>query len=291
MRVTPPALLAFTLLLLPAAPALADDDKLAAQKKTAQENWDTLGLGDPAHLETAHLLIHAPKSYEKRVKEIGAALERHYEQARKALGYDTEEPLPGKVAVYLLPEREQFTAFVRRVEKRRLQPEDAGSHQVEGDFPHVAAGPPQAKTDAPVEGQAGEQLARAVLVKKAGVRTPLPLWLTAGFGRATTYRASPRDRVVAEERKRAAALLAKNRWTAGDVWGGTLGDEEAAVLQASLADFLAYGPGASKFAEFVEGFRPEEGQERRTTEQALESANLTIDRVSKIWREWAPNPK
>src|SRR5262245_55880674 len=207
MRAPAHFLFALTFLLTAWSAAPADEAKLAEQKKTAEGNWATVGAGDPAHVETAHLLIYAPKSFEKRLKDLGALLEKQHEQAHKALALDKEEPLPGKVAVYLLPERTQFTAFVRRVEKRRLDPEDCGSHQLEGDSPHVAAGPPQEKTDPAVEAQAGEQIAQALLVKKAGRTVPLPNWLRTGFGRATAYRAAPRDRAVVEERKKAAALL------------------------------------------------------------------------------------
>ena len=163
MRVTTRALLALPLLLVAWPVAFADEaaDKLAAQKKNADENWEALETGPAAQVETAHLLVYAPKSYDKRIKEVGAALEKYYEQARKPLGYEKDAPWPGKIAVYLIPEREDFTKFVRRVEKRRVEAEDAGSHLVEGDFPHAVGGPPRAKTDPSVEGQAGEQLATA----------------------------------------------------------------------------------------------------------------------------------
>jgi hypothetical protein len=291
MRVTTHALLALPLLFCSPI-AFADDaaEKLAAQKKTAQENWDGLGIGDAAHVETTHLLVYAPKSFDKRLKDLGAALEKYYEQARKPLAYEKDEPWPGKLAVYLFPEREDFTKFVRRVEKRRVESEDAGSRSVEGDFPHAAAGPPKAKTDPAVEWQAGEQIAAALLFRKAGTKVPLPGWLVSGFGRATGYRARPTDKAVQEERRRSAALVRKGR-KASEVWGTTLEADDAPLLEASLADFLAYGAGQPRFAAFVEAFRPEENQERKTTEQALEGISLPVDRLNTKWREWAVNPK
>jgi hypothetical protein len=291
MRVIPRILLALPLLLL-ARPAFADEaaDKLAAQKKTARENWEALGAGEAAFVETAHLLVYAPKSYDKHLKEIGAALEKHFEQARKPLGYEKDAPWPGKAAVYLIPERDDFTKFVRRVEKRRVEAEDAGSHWAGDDFPHAVGGPPRAKSDPPVEGQAGEQLAAALLVKKAGAKVPLPGWLVAGFGRATAYRARPNDKAVLDERRKAAALVKKGH-KAQEVWGNTLEDEDAPALGASLADFLAYGPGQSKFVALLEAFKPAENQEKKTFEQALEGISLPPDRLNMRWREWAANPK
>lgn len=292
MRVMTRALLALPLLLVACPAAFADEaaDKLAAQKKNADENWEALEAGPAAHLETAHLLVYAPKSFDKRIKEVGAALEKYYEQACKPLGYEKDAPWPGKVAVYLLPEREDFTKFIRRVEKRRVEAEDAGSHLVEGDFPHAAGGSPRAKTDPAVEGQAGEQLATAMLVKKTGTKVPLPGWLLNGFGRATGYRARAGDKAVAEERRKAAALVKKGH-KAAEVWGTTLEAEDAPLLEASVADFLAYGPGQSKFIALLEAFRPEENQEKKTTEQALEGISLPVDRLNNRWREWAANPK
>jgi len=292
MRTPITVMLALALLLVAWPEARADEvaDMIAAQKKTAEENWEGLAIGPAAHVETAHLFLSAPKSYDKRLKEIGATLEKYVEQARKPLGYEKDVPWNGKLAVYLIPEREDFTKFVRRVEKRRIEAEDAGSHWVEGEAPHVAAGPPRAKTDPPVEGQAGEQVAAALLVLKAGVKVPLPGWLLSGFGRATGYRIRPGDRAVADERRKAAVLVKKGR-KASEIWGTTLEADDAPLLEASLADFLAYGPGQAKFAAFVEAFKPEENQEKKTTEQALEGISLPADRLNTRWREWAANPK
>jgi hypothetical protein len=269
----------------------ADDaaEKIAEQKKTAKSNWESLEAGEVTSVETTHLLIYAPKDYEKRLKEIGISLEPHYVQAKIALGFDKDkdEPVPGKVTVYLLPERANFTSFMRKVDKRRPEPEDVGTHFADGDFPHVAAGPPVAKDDPPIERQAGEQIAALLLVKKAGVRTPLPGWLVSGFGRATWYRSAPTTRPVSDERKRAAAMLAKSKWMAKDVWTNSLSDEEAVLMQASFADFMAYGPGSSKFPAFVAAFKPEENVEKVSMEKALEAVSLKPDVISAGWRKWS----
>jgi hypothetical protein len=292
MRVPTRVLLALPLFLVAAPAAFGDDaaEKLAAQKKAAEANWEEAGAGKAAFVETDHLLIYAPASYEKRLKDIGATLEKQFEVARRPLGYEKAEPWPGKAAVYLIPERDDFTKFVRRVQKRRIEADDAGSYWVEDDFPHAVGGPPRAKTDPPVEGQAGEQLAAALLARKAGAKVPLPGWFVSGFGRATFYRARPNDKIVGEERRKAALLVRKGH-TAQEVWGSTLEAEDAPVLSASLADFLAYGPGQSKFVALVEAFRPGENEEKKTTEQALQGVMLMADRINTRWREWAVAPK
>ncbi len=66
---------------------------------------------------------------------------------------------------------------------------------------------------------------------------------------------------------------------------------DAPLLEASLADFMAYGPGQSKFAALLEAFKPEENQEKKTTGQALEGISLPVDRLNARWREWAISPR
>jgi hypothetical protein len=285
MRSSTPWLLALALG-LPAAAAADEAEtaaKVAAQKKKAEANWQALEAGPAATLETKHLLIYAPKALEKRLKAAGPLLEKHYELAAAALGIDPKEgPWPGKLAVYLFPEREPFGAFVRRVEKQRLLPGQTTAYSAEGDEPHAAA--MASKAGPPLEGQAGSAVAQALLARKAGKDTPLPAWLVAGFGRATYYRAAPADRAVLAERRQARAL-SRTRGPA-DVWGDRLDAAEAEVLSGSLADFLAYGPGAPKFPAFVAGFKPEEDMQAKTAAQALGAAGLEPDRVTASWKRW-----
>jgi hypothetical protein len=262
----------------------------AAQKKVAAANWEVLEIGEAAHLETKHLLIYAPMDMEKRLKAIGVVLEKYHDLAWNALAFDPkEDALPGKVTVYLFPQRDAFTAFVRRVEKRRLIPEETSSFVALGDAPHAAAGPARVKQAPGLEAQAGGQIAAVLLARKAGVRTPLPDWLVAGFGRATYYRAAPSETTVHADRRKAAKLAAIRG--AGDIWSGKVEAEEADALNGSLADFMAYGPGASKFAAFVVGFKPEENLPRKTAGQALDTANIAADRIEKAWKIWAASQR
>jgi hypothetical protein len=278
--------LAVAVLLLGAAGLRAADeadDKLAEQKKAADANWASLEAGEPARHETAHLLLYGPAAYEKRLVGWGTLLEKQYETARKGLALDKEEALwPGKLAVYLFAEREPFTTFVRRVEKRRQEAGESGSYGVAGDLPHVAAAPPRVKGERGVEVQAAEQLAAAMLHRKVGPKVPLPDWVLSGFGRATYGRAVP---AAGTADRALAARLVKAGRTAMDVWGN-LDADEAAVLQASLVDFLAYGPGASKFLEFAAAFEPGENMEKKTAGQALDAVGLKPDALNRAWQTW-----
>ncbi len=110
---------AAAILILAAGMLRADDaaNKTAARKKAAEAAWAEAGAGDFSHLETTHLLIYAPKDWEKRLKDLGKSLEKHFDQAVGALGFDEKAgPLPVKATVFVFADRVHFGAFVRRVE-------------------------------------------------------------------------------------------------------------------------------------------------------------------------------
>jgi hypothetical protein len=284
-------IIAAAILILTASSVQADDaaDKTAARKKTAEAAWTAAGAGEFSHLETTHLLIYAPKDWEKRLKDLGTLLEKHYEKAKAALAFDDKKDLlPAKATVFVFEDRDHFGAFVRRVEKRRLESDDTASYDASDEALHVAIGPPRSKTDLNPEGQAGEQLAELLLARKAGIKTILPGWLVDGFGRATYYRAVGGPKTAAE-RQKAAAWATKVY--AKDIWSGAVDAEKAPALQGSLADYLAYGPGASKFSAILKGFAPEENMEKKTMEQALDGSGFTPEQLEKAWRTWAHSAK
>jgi hypothetical protein len=268
--------------------AQAEDNagKVAAQKKGAQDNWSSLDLGESAHLETAHLLIFAPKSLEKRLKDAGNLLEKVHDQARSALKYeDKDDPWSGKLTVYLFTDRDSYTKFVRRIEQRRLDSDDLASFSLPGERPHVAACPSKNKRDPNLEGLAAGQIACALMQKKAGADVALPAWLLSGFGRATLQRATPTERVTKGDRQLAAKLVKLGR-TAMDVCAGKLDRDEAPLLDASLMDYLAYGPGSAKLSKVLNGFKPEDNVPMKTTLQALENAGLTLESLNTKWLKW-----
>jgi hypothetical protein len=271
------------------ARAADDAEKLEAQKKAAVANWALVEAGEPMDLETAHLLIYAPKTYKKKLDDLGKTLEKQHDTAVKALQVDTKDNKwwSGKLTVYLFEEREHFTAFIRRVEKRRLESDEVGSYKVDTDAPHVAASPPRNDADPSLEVQAAYQVARAILQKKAGARVELPEYLLMGFGRATYYRANPGS-ATGTERNRALQLVKMGR-TGNDVWGGTnLELKDMYILRASMIDFLAYGSQtlAAKFPAFVAAFAPEENQDKKNTQQAMEAVSWKPDVIDKAWQTW-----
>ncbi len=266
--------------------AKADDDRakaIANQKTNAVAACKAMELDDPAHLETKHLLIYAPKAMEKRLKSIGTQLEKYYETAAKTLTLK-EDAHPGKVTVYLFAEKESLASFIRRVEKRRPMGVESGSYLADDESLHVVAVPGAGKGAIPVELRAGEMVATLLLQRKAGVRTELPEWLTGGFGRATSYRATTGQKFVADDRKQQRLLMKKRN--AADVWDGKLEGEEAEVMQASVAEMVGYGIGTARLAKFLKGFEPGENVAVKTTAQAMEAANLTADQLNKHWKKF-----
>jgi len=261
----------------------ADDspDAVAVQKKQAEANWSQLDIGDYAHAETPHLLFYAPKNYAGRMKETGTQLEKAYGTAVKALQFKpNDEPWPGKLTVYLLADRDSFASFVRRIVKRRVDADETGAYRVDEDPPLVGAAPPRAMTDPRIEVQAAQQIAEALLARKAGKTAEAPEWLLTGFGRATAVRAGLRP----PDTPNAAKLAVAGR-KAADVWGGNVPADEAGILRGSLVDYLAYGGGASRFPAFVAAFQPGENMTSVTTDQAFKAANIDPERVERGWRE------
>lgn len=276
-----------------AAPAADDDEakaKLAAQKKTAETTWAALDAGEAAPLhETPRILLVAPKSEEKRLKALGDLMDRAFNKACAALKIDPEKepPFVGKLTVYYLTERDHFTSFVRRIERRRVESGELGTFDVDRDAPHAVGGPPRSKGDPSPEIQALQQIGSAILQKQAGAKTPLPGWLLVGFGRATYYRAAPNDSAVLGDRRKAAALVRQGK-TCNDVFADQLGADDGLPLAGSLADFLSYGPGGSRFVELVAGFKPEDNQPSRPIAAVLESLKINAAQLDKSWRGWVP---
>jgi hypothetical protein len=286
MRTRPP--LALGLVMLLTALARADADKgraVTAQKKAAEEAWKAMDVGEAAHAETKHLLIFAPRAMEPRLKAVGALLEKYHDAAAKAVNLDEKDAYPGKIAVFLFAARDTLPTFVRRVEKRRPESGETATFGAKDDELHAAAAPGAGKIAAPVEARAGEMVAAVLIRRKAKVTTPLPEWLTHGFGRATSYKVlGTTAKWVNEERKAARALVRK--YSAWDVWGGKVEGDDAEPVRASLAEFMTYGFGPARLEKLLTGFLPGENMDSRTTAEAVESTGLTTEKVGKAWKAW-----
>jgi hypothetical protein len=263
--------------------AAEDSDVVKGQKETARANWKVLFNNDqPATEETAHFLLFGSSSMRPRqLNELGASLEKQYGTARTVLKIGPKEELwPGKLTVYLLEERSVFNTFMRTIARKRPSADDSGAYSLSAP-PFIAASPPQQKFQPSLEGQAGEQLATAILTKKCG--QSIPDWIVAGFGRAVLWRSAPSS--YFQERAQVKKLV--RTCTAEDVWNDKPSAEEAALLRASLVEFLAFGPGANYFAKFLEGLKPGENGQPKSTVDALKAIRPDFpDTICKSWPSW-----
>lgn len=274
-----------------AAKGMAFSAVVAAQHAKALSIWKRLFAEDNApHVETPHFLVYGVVPG-KTLREAGANLEKQYGLALKALEMEQTEPWVGKLAVYCLPSRDGFLAFIRALEQRRLDEGDLGTYDIDDDFPYAAGSPPSGKEGLAVDLSAGAQMSAALLSKKAG-RT-VPEWIQLAFGRATAYRAaSAKD--LAAEHKRALTYLVKNKRALQNLFPPSTGmtDDEAAVLRASVLEYLAYSGRTAKFVPFLGGFRVIDDTGNPPTFAAgLNAANLTQERLDQVWQAWVRSGK
>jgi hypothetical protein len=265
----------------------ADDaaEKLAAQRKAVAAAWASVEAGPGASVETKNLIVWGARANEAKLAAVGTLLEKYHTSAVKNLALEEKDIPSGKIAVYLFPERENVTTFIRRVEKRRPESGELGTHSAADDLLHAAAAPSSGKVPVPVEVRAGEQLCALLLARRVGRGTSTPDWVYTGYGRANTYRVSPTSRVTLEDRKQAKALTRTRK--ASDLWAGTVDADEIDALQGSVVDFLAFGPGAKRFGKFLEGFKPGEGGAPKTVADALTASGLSTEQIDKAWKLWA----
>lgn len=257
---------------------------VAAQKQAAVDGWKrAFEKEDPSHHETEHFLLYG-KAADKTLKDVGAYLERVRAAAWKALELGKDRPWPGKMSVFLIPDKRDYRAAVRAVARRLPEKDERGRFAYKTDTPHVLAGPGDEAHELPVDLQAGAQLAAALVLVKGG--ETVPEWIVEGFGRASAFRAAPAA-LQAAERRRAFAVAVTNKRAAKDAWtsGGLRGDE-APVLRGSLIDYLVYSGRSARFLPILMGFRPQENQPNPTTEMALMSANVAPDRLNEVWQKW-----
>jgi hypothetical protein len=64
------------------------------------------------------------------------------------------------------------------------------------------------------------------------------------------------------------------------------------VLATSLAEYLAYGPGAANFVKLVVGLRPDENGNPTSIPAAFEAAGWKdLGMLESAWRKWAASPR
>ncbi|MBX9582030.1 MAG: hypothetical protein K2X87_17130 [Gemmataceae bacterium] len=265
------------------------DEAADRQRKAAEANLAKAEVGKLTVAETENLFLLTPLP-EARAKAVAGHLQKAYAVARKGLRFDPkDEPWAGKLAVYHLPERADFTRFMRAV--AGAKPDDPYHVAVRGDAPYVLSGSalPAKAADADVAAELGPPVGAALLVARVGPSAKVPEWVRGGYGRAAALRAEGTGgKRFGEYKKaaRAAALGGGGSYPAraADAWAGDRPDAD--VVATSLMDYLAFGPPAAKFPKFLDALKPDENGNIPDISAAVEAGGGKMEVFEAGWRRW-----
>jgi hypothetical protein len=271
------------ILALAVAPAFvrADekDDALAKQKEAAAANWKRMEFKDAAApVETPNLIVYAHLP-EAKTKPLAAGLEKFYAAALKPLKYGGSDiPWPGKLAVYVLPERDQFVDFMRKVAKKSPGEDETGFSAVAGDAAYVVVGAPRVGTSE-VDERGKAEIGAVLLRKKMGGADP-PDWLVAGFAKATMSR-------IARPTARAMATAPGVPFKA--LWEEQVDAKSKQKIATYLVDYLAYGPASDVFPDFINALKSDETT-KSTWKDAYDAVKMDETTLEYCARNWKKPP-
>jgi hypothetical protein len=279
-------------------PAAAQDDKAAANQKTAvTANLTKAGLKKLVTTETKNLQMISSLS-ESRTKTLSESAQKIFAFAHKSLKLD-EMIWPGKLTLVVLGDPREFTSYVRVVTQTRPDPKDWFTINVRGDVPTAAvlveAG--EKTKDAELGATVATVVAAALLNKKAGTSPTtgsLPEWVQLGFGKLMVvkavggaaladYRTKSKAAVVGTKSKPAPSRLA-------DVTGG-LKSKDSEILAASIVEYMIYGIEADKFFAFAAGFKPNEMVAEPTVDSAFLGVEWKMAEFEVGWKVWHSKQK
>ncbi len=266
------------------------------QKDAAAEKLVKVSLPKTTHVETEALLVYTTWP-EAKAKTLAASVQKVYDTAYKTLKFEpADSPWAGKLTVFFLPERKEFTSFVRLVEQRKPDASDTTSVQVRSKQPYILVGleTDSKFTDAEMAGEVGAAVAEALLNTKSGVTAGaamLPLWITTGFGKLMVLKTEGNTGKLAVYRTKARALIAKGKTTkAADAWAESK-TKDTETTAVAVVEFLLFGPDPTKFTKVLSGFKPSEERPTPTLEQALEVADYKPDTLDVAWKAWLAKQK
>ena len=267
------------------------DKSLVKQAKdTALANLKKAGLDKPTVVETGNFIIVGSLSAEK-AKALGEVLEKTTTLTRKTLKYDEKEASwKGKLTVYFVPDNAEYKALMRRAFQ---QPPEGAFADLRAEVPFIVdpAEVPGKPTDADLYTNTAARVSGEQLKAKGTGAQVIPDWLRDGFGRVTAMRAegTTSKRYTAYKSQAKAALTKGGQPpTLADIWGDAK-SANGEVLATSFAEYLAYGPGASKFPKFLDGLKPSENVAAPTVTQGLDAAGWKekdMPALDLAWRRW-----
>jgi hypothetical protein len=278
-----------------AKPDKSADVKLqkdAATEKLTKSNLKT------TLVETNDLIVYTTWP-EPKAKTLAASMQKVYESTFKTLKFEpADSPWPGKLTVFFIPERKEFTSFVRLVEQRKPDPSDTTSVQVRSKEPYILVGleTDSKFTEADMAGEAGAAVAEALLNTKAGVTAGaamLPTWITTGFGKLMVLKMEGNAAKLTAFRTKVRALSATGKaaaFKASDAWS-EIRTKENETVTVSVVEFLLFGPDPTKFTKVLSGYKPSDERPNPTLDQALEVADYKPDTLDAAWKAWLVKAK
>ncbi len=241
---------------------------------------------EPVIAEGKNIVILTPKSSGKRAQEWVTLAEKHRELAIQTLDLDESDTQEAKLGIFLWATPDQFKNYLRRVEKRSPEKDDIVEINSNDWVLRAAATVGPVKDGILSDHRAGELAAAMMVGRKAKKANKIPEWLILGFGHATTLKIAKQNLKPLMEERRKVAQMSK-KWNGWQVICGDANGPEASVLQASAVYYLAFGPSASKFPKFVEGYQLDDNNNTRSLDQVLEFSGVEKDTFSTGWQKWA----
>lgn len=272
-----------------------DKEAGAKAKAAALENLKKCKIEKPTVVETDNFVVAGSFS-EAKAKALGDVLEKTLVVARKAAKYDEKDTAwKGKLAVYFLPNDDEFKAFMRRV--LTLRPEEGTTANLRADLPHIVLALNEKQTEAEQFAATAARVAGELLQAKGTGTQVIPAWLRDGFGRVSVMRAEGLTSKKYTAYKAAAKTAVLNpkggKPTAlADVWS----DEKSAtgeLLANSMAEFLAFNnPKNVDFGKFLDALRPSDAAPNPTVQGGFMALGWKDDATAELaWKRWVQNPK
>ncbi len=289
--------LAASLAIAVSAVALADkrDDETKKQKAAGEGYLKSAKL-TAAFVETNDLLVYGTIP-EDKAKPLAAAMQKSYAAAVKVLKVESSDKLwPGKLSAFVFADTRQYKSFSLLALKRSPERLETNTSDLKADVPYVLDGIVlgEKPTDMEVLVEASALVAAAVLVKHTGSGgDKLPEWMQLGFGHAAFLRSEGNSARLTAHKAKVKALYAKTQGKAFKVATVTGGQANAdsELLGTSLAEYMAFGPGAAKFPMVLTGLRPTDEQPNPTFDTALAAAEWKWEALEPAWQRWVTTGK
>ncbi len=273
-------------------------DRVAETKKQlgiANDKITRAEVGKAATVETADLLVVATVP-EAKAKSLAAFGQKAYDAASAALKNDKKEVLwPGKLTVFLLKDREDFSKFFRKVLQERPDVRETVRVNLKGNEPYLLVLLPEGPMvrDADVQAEFGSAVAEALLKQKAegkSANAALPDWLRVGFGNAIVNKLDGQAGRAGAMRLKLRSVFVKSLknpmppkvW---DVWGDSR-PMEFEALATSVTEYFVFGPEWERFPKMLQSYRTSDDNQNPTTAKALELLDLKPDALDTAWRAW-----